>query len=1128
HVEAIDATAAGLDLLSELMTTIKVEDTTLRTQIVDAISEVYAGLNQCRARARNKQKNVGTEEAIADFSAQFKLFSQSIVNALGLSTTPDRCDEQLSRLLIQLEELESQFSEYDQFLTDIVEKREEIYESFEARKQQLLDERQRKAQSVTDAAERIITSVVKRSGRFSDMDELNTFFSSDGLVVKTRELVEQLRELEAAVQADDIDARLKAARADAQRALRDSADLFEDGGNVIKLGPRHRFSVNTQELDLTIIPRNGELNLHLSGTNYFEPVADEELLALREYWGLALESESPHTYRGEYLASLILREAESGSGDASVAVLAKEAVDQSALAARCREFAAPRYKDGYERGIHDHDAALILGAFVPILMEAGPLRYGPLSRGLAQVFWAEKVLSEGKGGIGRRQSEDWIQRGQSAAQLRTALSSDGASELLRAEIEAAISAFLTDNPICESKAVIRSASEYLVAELARDRLDFVSSKGARRLCEELQAMLDDVIWRNYSDSLRRLEGHTTQRWHLATTWFDALIENRELNEYQQYVPEAVALTVTGQALGRREIELDLDVTVSGLLGEHALISNGALTFSLDGFLDRMAHHRHVTIPNYNRCQQVRQGLLTSERQSLRLDEFKPKPLSSFVRNKLIDECYLPIIGDNLAKQMGTVGESKRTDLMGLLMMISPPGYGKTTLMEYVASRLGLIFMKINCPSLGHDVLSLDPSQAPNATARQELMKVNLAFEMGNNVMLYLDDIQHTHPEFLQKFISLCDGTRRIEGVWKGDTKTYDLRGRKFCVVMAGNPYTQSGEVFKIPDMLANRADIYNLGDVLGGMEAQFELSYIENSLTSNPVLAPLTNRDMKDVYKLVEMAQGGEVVTTDLLHQYSSAEANEIVNVLGKMFVLRDVVLRVNQQYIASAAQDDKYRIEPPFKLQGSYRNMNKLAEKVSSVMEPGEMQQLLGDHYVGEAQLLTTGAEANLLKLAELREVLDNEEATRWTEIKRNFVRNLSIGGDDTDVGAKLVAQLVDLVGAVNSLQEAASVTEDSSMASREPSTDVKLLYRGIAKVGKLIAENRSSVEVINQPVPGMDKVLSSLADTIEHSFMPLVRHMDKKLEIDIGVHNKLEELANDMRRLRTQLPDPSANQRR
>ncbi|MDE9448425.1 AAA family ATPase, partial [Xenorhabdus bovienii] len=98
-------------------------------------------------------------------------------------------------------------------------------------------------------------------------------------------------------------------------------------------------------------------------------------------------------------------------------------------------------------------------------------------------------------------------------------------------------------------------------------------------------------------------------------------------------------------------------------------------------------------------------------------------------------------------------EGKRTDLMGMLLMISPPGYGKTTLMEYIANRLGLIFMKINAPALGHDVLSLDPAQAPNATARQELEKLNLALEMGNNVMLYVDDIQHTNPEFLQKFIS---------------------------------------------------------------------------------------------------------------------------------------------------------------------------------------------------------------------------------------------------------------------------------------------------------------------------------------------------------------------------------------
>ena len=105
-----------------------------------------------------------------------------------------------------------------------------------------------------------------------------------------------------------------------------------------------------------------------------------------------------------------------------------------------------------------------------------------------------------------------------------------------------------------------------------------------------------------------------------------------------------------------------------------------------------------------------------------------------------------------------------------------------------------------------DDAPLDPADAPNAAARAEIEKVNLAFQMGRNVMLYLDDIQQTNPEFLQKFFALCDATRRIEGVYKGRTSTYDLRGKRFAVVMAGNPYTESGDRCTIPDMLSNRAD----------------------------------------------------------------------------------------------------------------------------------------------------------------------------------------------------------------------------------------------------------------------------------------------------------------------------------
>ncbi len=210
------------------------------------------------------------------------------------------------------------------------------------------------------------------------------------------------------------------------------------------------------------------------------------------------------------------------------------------------------------------------------------------------------------------------------------------------------------------------------------------------------------------------------------------------------------------------LDFSLQCEVGDLLGEHVRIKSSKLTLVLDDFIQRNEHHRSVVMPEYDKYLEKRTKLLQESKSQFRLSEFKPRPLTSFVRNMLISESYLPLIGDNFAKQLGTIGDSKRTDLMGMLLLVSPPGYGKTTLIEYVAHKLGLIFMKINGPSIGHQVTSLDPADAPDQNSAREIEKINLAFEMGNNVLLYLDDIQHTHPEFLQKFISLCDGTRRVE------------------------------------------------------------------------------------------------------------------------------------------------------------------------------------------------------------------------------------------------------------------------------------------------------------------------------------------------------------------------------
>ena len=100
----------------------------------------------------------------------------------------------------------------------------------------------------------------------------------------------------------------------------------------------------------------------------------------------------------------------------------------------------------------------------------------------------------------------------------------------------------------------------------------------------------------------------------------------------------------------------------------------------------MRGYRRDLVPRYRRLQETKTRIVDQSRDNMRLEEFKPRVLTSFVRNRLLDEVYLPLIGDNLAKQMGSAGEDKRTDRMGLLLLISPPGYGKTTLMEYGSSR----------------------------------------------------------------------------------------------------------------------------------------------------------------------------------------------------------------------------------------------------------------------------------------------------------------------------------------------------------------------------------------------------------------------------------------------------------
>ncbi|MFJ2564852.1 DNA repair ATPase [Streptomyces sp. NPDC087568] len=1014
----LDDLAGTLRTVTEVVAGLEIGDATVRTSVLERIAEVLGGVNRARALLDARRRELRDQEGRAEFAAEFALLGQAVTGALAAADDPDACDEQLASLMVRLENLESRFAEFDDFLGELADRRTEIYEAFSGRKQGLLDARARRAEQLAASAGRVLETIARRAATLADTDAVSTFFASDPLVAKARRTAEELRELGDPVRAEELDGRLKSTRQEAARALRDRTDLYADGGRTIRLGT-HRFAVTNRPLDLTLVPQGDGLAFALSGTDYRAPVTDPAFADTRPYWDRRLPSESPEVYRAEHLAARLLRR----HGAAAPA--------QADLPALVRGAAEEAYDEGYERGVHDHDATAILTALLSLYEQAGPLRHEPAARAAAQLFWAHGTTP------GARTA--WTRRAASLARARDTFGPSPAIPELITELATSLETWpSTDGgrgaaPLGAGD-LAPAAAAYLFEELTSGTDGFVISAATRTLLDKFRHTVGSSA---YDEDLAALDDLAARR-QLAGAWLSAYVTSTGTEITAGDLAEAVAAELCPD-LPRYESEVSPVTTVEGLLGTHPRIENRTLTLRIDEFLARTERFETREAPAFRAYQRRRTALVDAERARLRLDDHRPRSMAAFVRNRLIDEVYLPLIGDSLARQLGTAGESKRTDTGGLLLLVSPPGYGKTTLMEYVADRLGLMLVKISGPALGHAVTSLDPAEAPNATARQEIEKINFALAAGNNTLLLLDDIQHTSPELLQKFIPLCDATRRVEGVWNGEARTYDLRGKRFAVCMTGNPYTESGERFRVPDMLANRADVWNLGDVLTGKEDVFAVSFLENALTANAVLAPLAGRDRRDLDLFLRLAGNDPAARADRLgHPYAPAEVEQIVSVLRHLLSARETVLAVNAAYIASAAQSDETRTEPPFRLQGSYRTMNKIAQRLRPVMNDTELSAVLDDHFTAEAQTLTTGAEANLLKLAELRGALTPLQATRWAELKSAHVRAQALGGpagDPLTRATAALALLADRMGAI----EAALTGRTASRArhAAEPGTE-------------------------------------------------------------------------------------------
>ncbi|MDR1887803.1 MAG: hypothetical protein LBQ81_00165, partial [Zoogloeaceae bacterium] len=194
--------------------------------------------------------------------------------------------------------------------------------------------------------------------------------------------------------------------------------------------------------------------------------------------------------------------------------------------------------------------------------------------------------------------------------------------------------------------------------------------------------------------------------------------------------------------------------------------------------------------------------------------------------------------------------------------------------------------------------------------------------------------------------------------------------------------------------------------------------------------------------------------------------------------------------------------------------------------MDDGELDALLRDHYRGEAQTLTTGAEENLLKLAELLGSLSKEEKARWQDIRDEYVRRKKLGGDDADGSHKIANTLLDISRAVDEL--------------RTRSTTPEILQQGLATLAGIVGKIKPKIDIqphidvqpsdINiQPqiaiaAPDTQQFSDSLNEMkilYNEALLPLARANYLKMRMDHSIWQDLKQMNSVLAKLETLFPE-------
>jgi hypothetical protein len=98
----------------------------------------------------------------------------------------------------------------------------------------------------------------------------------------------------------------------------------------------------------------------------------------------------------------------------------------------------------------------------------------------------------------------------------------------------------------------------------------------------------------------------------------------------------------------------------------------------------------------------------------------------------------------------------------------------------------------------------------------------------------------------------------------------------------------------------------------------------------------------------------------------------------------------------------------------------------------------------------------------------------------------------------------------------------EDAKTTIQQP------VRQELRELVSLIKTLELNVEVVNKPVPGMDKVLSVMGDAINNSLLPVVQAMEHKLKMDHDIWDRVKQMGEQIQSLEKSIVKSYRTQRR